>query len=54
MKRFSYGEPDSAFGQRLLTLRTSLGLTQAGLAQHLGVSRKAVGKWEAGESYPKA
>jgi WD40 repeat protein/transcriptional regulator with XRE-family HTH domain len=54
MKRSSYGERDYAFGQRLLSLRTSLGLTQADLAQHLGVSRKAVGGWEAGESYPKA
>ncbi|HEX6553157.1 MAG TPA: NB-ARC domain-containing protein [Ktedonobacteraceae bacterium] len=54
MKRSSYGERDYAFGQRLLTLRTSLGLTQAAVASHLGVSRKAVGGWEAGESYPKA
>ena len=54
LKRFSYAERDYAFGQRLLTLRTTIGLTQAGLAEHLGVSRKAVGGWEAGESYPKA
>jgi WD40 repeat protein/transcriptional regulator with XRE-family HTH domain len=54
MKRFSYGERDYAFGQRMLTLRTGLGLTQAGLAERLGVSRKAIGGWEAGESYPKA
>ena len=54
MKRSSYGERDYAFGQRLLSLRTNIGLTQAELAQHLGVSRKAVGGWEAGESYPKA
>ena len=31
----------------MLTLRTSIGLTQAGLADLLGVSRKAVGGWEA-------
>ena len=54
LKRFSYAERDYAFGQCLLTLRTTIGLTQAGLAQHLGISRKAVGGWEAGESYPKA
>jgi len=54
MKRFSYGERDYAFGQRMLTLRTTIGLTQADLAEHLGISRKAVGGWEAGESYPKA
>jgi WD40 repeat protein/transcriptional regulator with XRE-family HTH domain len=35
-------------------LRTSIGLTQAGLAEQLGVSRRAVGEWEAGKSYPKA
>jgi WD40 repeat protein/transcriptional regulator with XRE-family HTH domain len=54
VKRSSYGERDYAFGQRMLTLRTALGLTQAGLADLLGVSRQAVGDWEAGSSYPKA
>src|SRR5437868_8330812 len=54
MKRSSYGERDYAFGQAMLTLRTTLGLTQAGLAEFLGVSRKAVGGWESGGSYPKA
>src|SRR5712691_12540449 len=54
MKRSSYGERDYAFGQAMLTLRTALGLTQAGLAEFLGVSRKAVGHWESGGSYPTA
>src|SRR5258708_22803837 len=54
MKRSSYGERDYAFGQTMLTLRTAIGLTQAGLAEHLGVSRHAVGEWEVGRSYPKA
>src|SRR5215469_819642 len=36
------------------TLRTTIGLSQAGLADHLGVSRRAVAEWEAGLSYPKA
>src|SRR5438876_1051945 len=54
MKRSSYGEQDYAFGQAMLILRTTLGLTQAGLAEFLGVSRKAVGGWESGGSYPKA
>src|SRR5690242_975958 len=54
MKRFSYRERDYAFGQAMLTLRTTIGLTQAGLADLLGVSRKAVGGWESGGSYPKA
>src|SRR6266480_4162227 len=54
MKPSSYGERDYAFGQAMLTLRTALGLTQAGLAQFLGVSRKAVGGWESGGSYLNA
>ncbi len=43
MKRSSYGERDYAFGQSMLNLRTAIELTQAGLAEHLGVSRHAVG-----------
>ncbi|HEX6478318.1 MAG TPA: NB-ARC domain-containing protein [Ktedonobacteraceae bacterium] len=54
MKQSFYGERDYAFGQAMLTLRTSIGLTQANLAELLGVSRKAVGRWEAGDTYPKA
>jgi transcriptional regulator with XRE-family HTH domain len=54
MPRHSYREHDSTFGQAMLTLRTSLGLTQVGLADLLGVSRRAVGEWEAGSNYPKA
>ncbi len=54
MKRSTYAESDYAFGQVMLTLRTSIGLTQAGLAELLSVSRRAVGKWEAGSAYPKA
>src|SRR5256712_12701535 len=54
MKRSSYSEHDYAFGQMMLTLRTHIGQTQAGLADLLGVSRRAVAEWEAGSSYPKA
>src|SRR2546428_7442489 len=54
MKRFSCGERDYAFGQSMLALRTSLGLTQGELAHRLGVSGRAVRQWEAGLSYPKA
>src|SRR3989442_6639011 len=54
MKRFSYRERDYAFGQMMLTLRTTIGLTQAGLGDLLGASRRAVAQWEAGSSYPKA
>src|SRR6202022_149922 len=54
MQRPSYGERDYAFGQAMLTLRTSMGLTQRDLADLLGISRRAVVEWEAGSSYPKA
>src|SRR5947199_10832243 len=54
VKQSFYGERDYAFGQAMLTLRTSIGLTQASLAELLGVSRKAIGRWEAGDTYPKA
>ena len=53
MRGSSYRDRDYAFGQAMLTLRTSIGLTQAGLARHLDISRKAVGEWEAGLTYPK-
>jgi transcriptional regulator with XRE-family HTH domain len=54
VKKSLYGERDYAFGQRILTLRTQIGLTQAGLGELLHVSRRAVAEWEAGSSYPKA
>src|SRR5499427_3923791 len=54
MKGAVYRARDYAFGQAMLTLRTAIGLTQVGLARHLDVSRKAVGEWEAGLTYPKA
>src|SRR5256884_4233152 len=54
VKRARYREPDTAFGQLMLTLRTRIGLTQAELAKLLGISRHAVAEWEAGRSYPTA
>jgi WD40 repeat protein/transcriptional regulator with XRE-family HTH domain len=54
MTRHSYHEHDYAFGQAMFKLRASLGLTQAGLAARLGVSRRAIGEWEVGGTYPKA
>src|SRR5260370_2485846 len=54
MTRHSYHERDYTFGQAMFKLRTSIGLTQAGLADLLGVSRRAVGEWEGGLNYPKA
>ena len=53
MKRYSYGERDYTFGQMMLKLRTNIGLTQAGLAEQIGVSRRAVAEWEGGSNYPK-
>src|SRR5260221_8604519 len=54
VRRSSYGERDYAFGQLILTLRSAIGLTQAGLSDQLGISKRAVGGGEAGSSYPKA
>src|SRR3989440_4988621 len=54
MKRYSYSERDYAFAQLMLMLRTTIGLTQAGLGERLGVSGRAVAEWEGGLSYPKA
>lgn len=54
MSKSLYGERDYAFGQRILTLRTQIGLTQTGLGGLLHISRRAVTEWEAGSSYPKA
>ncbi len=52
MKGLSSRNRDYAFGESILTLRLKIGLTQAGLAQLLGISRRALGAWEAGNSYP--
>lgn len=54
MNKSLYGERDYTFGQRILTLRTQIGLTQTGLAELLHISRRAVTEWEAGSSYPRA
>jgi WD40 repeat protein/transcriptional regulator with XRE-family HTH domain len=54
MKRSTYRERDHTFGQQMLTLRMVTGLTQAGLADLLDVSRHAIGGWESGQSYPTA
>ena len=42
-----------AFGNRILEKRTEKGLSQKELAALIGVSDKAVSKWETGESMPR-
>ncbi|GHO57730.1 helix-turn-helix transcriptional regulator [Ktedonobacter robiniae] len=54
MSRSFHGGPDYVFGQRMLAMCTGIGLTQEGLATLLGITRKAIGRWETGETYPKA
>ena len=41
------------FGNYLYTLRKARGFTQAELADRLGVTNKAVSKWETGEAFPE-
>src|SRR2546430_6499887 len=53
VKSYSYRERDYAFGQLMLTLRTTLGLTQAGLAEPLGGSPRAVAGGEGGLRHPQ-
>lgn len=40
------------FGEKLIQLRKSKGLSQEDLADSLGVSRQAVSRWEQGSTYP--
>jgi transcriptional regulator with XRE-family HTH domain len=41
-----------SFQEKLQTLRKEKGLSQENLAESIGISRQAVAKWEAGQSYP--
>ena len=43
----------ATFGERLRKLRTSRGLTQAKLAEELGVSMNIVSIWELGKRMPE-
>jgi len=52
MRHSVYPERDYGFGLQILTLRTETKLTQLGLADLLGISRQAIGDWEAGTNYP--
>ena len=42
------------FGEILATFRTRVGLSQQKVASALGMSRRAIAAWEAGENLPKA
>ena len=50
----TYPIRDYAVGQYVLTLRSRAKLTQAALADRIGVHRRSVQKWESGETYPTA
>ena len=41
-----------SIGNTIARLRRQAGLTQSALAEKLGVSDKAVSKWENGQGYP--
>lgn len=43
---------DFAFGNRLCALRSNAGLTQKEVADRIGISNKAVSKWENGKAKP--
>ncbi|MFL5590594.1 MAG: helix-turn-helix domain-containing protein [Ktedonobacteraceae bacterium] len=51
---YQYRERDYEFANTFVTLRTTIGLTQQGLATLLGVSSRAVENWEQGLTSPKA
>ena len=42
-----------SFADRLKETRRTRGMSQEELAEHLDVSRQAVGKWEQGQAYPE-
>ncbi len=44
--------PKNQISQNLVSLRKMHGYTQENIAEHCGVSRQSVAKWESGESEP--
>lgn len=51
---YQYRERDYLFGNRCVSLRNAIGVTQGGLAQMLGVTERTIQTWESGSKYPKA
>src|SRR5436305_9772364 len=51
--KISYHKLDYESGKAIQILRGRIGLTQAGLAEYLGISTRTVNGWEAGGRYPK-
>lgn len=45
-------KPKGKFGKALAKARTAMGLTQAQVAELLGVQTNSVARWERGESTP--
>ena len=43
-----------ALSEKIYALRKKSGLSQEQLAEHLGVSRQAISKWESGQSIPES
>ena len=41
------------FGEKVKLLRQTIGISQSRLAQELGVSKRTIQSYEAGQSYPK-
>ena len=46
------GTMSLSLSEKILSLRTGLGLSQEELAEQLAVSRQSVSKWETGQSVP--
>ena len=47
-------EPEETFGRRLARLRKARGITQAGLARQIGISRRMMAYWEVQTDRPPA
>ena len=54
MPSTSHYDLDDTFATHFVTLRTALGMTQAALAEQLGVTERAIQRWEGGTRTPKA